>query len=88
MYQRTYPGIPAVAKVSAVDIAPTVVDVLSSTSISNFSGVPAVAVIPTVACFSSVVNIPQIMLFPSILASLLLVSPDVLVVSCLCRAFC
>jgi hypothetical protein len=35
-----------------------------------------------------VVNIPQIMLFPSILASLLLVSPDVLVVSCLCRAFC
>jgi hypothetical protein len=48
LYQRTYPGIPAVAKVSAVAIAPTVVDVLSATCISNFSGVPNVAVIRTV----------------------------------------
>jgi len=47
-----------VAKVSAVAIIPTVVDVLFVTGISNVFGIPAVVVAPTVADFCSVVNNP------------------------------
>jgi hypothetical protein len=39
-------------------LLPSVVYVLFVTGISNVSGIPAVVVAPTVAGFSSVVNIP------------------------------
>ncbi len=63
------PGVSAVAKVSAVATIPTYVDVLSATSISNVSCVPAVVVVPAVADFSTVTKL--LFLFPPILASLI-----------------
>ena len=57
-------GVPAEAKVSAVAIIPTFVDVLFVTGISNVSDIPAVVVAPTVADFSSVVTTLNYCCFP------------------------
>ncbi len=53
------------AKVSAVTIFPTVVDVLCASGFSDVSVVPAVVVVTTVAGFSTVVWLMVILLLLS-----------------------
>jgi hypothetical protein len=65
------PGAPAVAKISAFAVATTAVDVHPATVVSNVSSVPALDGVLTV----------EHPLVSTVLASLLLASPDVPVVS-------
>ncbi len=82
------PGVPAVPRVfAAVAAVPTSVYILSATGFSNVSGIPDVVDIPAAVGVTSVAGVPTVvktllfMVFPSVVASLLLASPDVPVVS-------
>jgi hypothetical protein len=82
------PGIPTLVRVYAVADVPTAVYVFSATGFSNVS--ESLILLTSNLLLASLVLLvslllirsPLFMVFPSVLASLLLASPDVAVVSC------
>jgi hypothetical protein len=71
-----------VAKVSAVAAVSTTVDLISATGVSNISGIPAILGVPAVGGIPLCLPSLFFMLFPPVLAPLLLTSPDFPFVSC------